>query len=374
MTEWAPLLAAIWLFWLVDGLRLPRRARWSFTGRTRAVFGRWHWPSPWPSGWRAWADDVPLTLSPSGLANRPVGAAGRPAEAPHTATAWRWEDVREVKAADGWLQVNGARFCADTGHVTAAELRALAALGPAARPARIEAVFRRWFPVLRLRRRARVLRGRTADIAAGNAGVLALLVLATAYLAGDLPARIGDRWANAVASTLPLWFAYAALLHAGAVFLLWRFWRKRPDARGPGGWSALTTAVLFPPQALRLRMLAGEGWTPAVHPLAGAVAWCVPEVVRTLAFNVAADLRWPVGEGRDDALAREVAAWHRARLEREVAHVLREADLDIDDLLHAPAADSAASCRYCPRCGDQFVAGPTHCPHGVPLRPTSPNK
>ena len=82
-----------------------------------------------------------------------------------------------------------------------------------------------------------------------------------------------------------------------------------------------------------------------------------------------ADLRWPIDAAGDPPLAREVAAWFRAALEGKVTALLAAAGSAPEMMLIAPSPDGAASCRYCPRCRDQFVAGPTVCPHGVALRP-----
>ena len=75
------MLLAFWGLWLVDGLKLPPAARFGLAGRgrrARFVHGRWLWPAWLPGSWRATVADVPFALSPEGIANRPVGAAGRP--------------------------------------------------------------------------------------------------------------------------------------------------------------------------------------------------------------------------------------------------------------------------------------------------------
>jgi hypothetical protein len=51
--------------------------------------------------------------------------------------------------------------------------------------------------------------------------------------------------------------------------------------------------------------------------------------------------------------------------------LLEAANVDSRELLAAPSPDTAEACSYCPRCRDQFVAGPRECPHGVTLRPVA---
>lgn len=377
MSEWAPVLAAFWLFWLLDGVRLPSHAAWAFLahragGAARAWFGHLHAASPSPLGWRSLAPDIPFALSPAGLANRPVGAAGRPAEAPTVAQALRWEDVREVSVARGWLRVNGRRFCAHTPHVNLADLRQLVAMDPAARAARIEWLLQRWLRPAHLRRRRRALLAHTRVAAACNATALALLAALTVYLVGDLAARLPAGWAERLSRTLPLGFGYLGLLHVLALFSLSRLRQRHPWPGTTAKDSPLLVAALFPPQALRLRSLAVEKAQPPQHPLACALAFGRPEVARELAFNVVADLRWPLGAGRDEPLATEIAAWHRARLAPRVQELLARHGIAMAELLAAPAPDGPASCAYCPRCRAQFVAAGGRCPHGVALAPLAP--
>ncbi|HEX2861974.1 MAG TPA: hypothetical protein VHN79_10055, partial [Lacunisphaera sp.] len=91
MTEWASVLFVFWILWLVDGVKLPPADRFGLVGRGRRArlsYGRGLFPGWLPGNWRAGVADIPFSLSPLGISNRPAGAAGRPAEAPARATAW----------------------------------------------------------------------------------------------------------------------------------------------------------------------------------------------------------------------------------------------------------------------------------------------
>lgn len=374
MSEWVSVLAVFWVLWALDGVRVPRRRVFSFviggTGRiARAGYARVSLPGLWPGRWRMTADDVPVSLSPAGICNRPVGAAGRPGEGPAKAHVWRWEEIREVGVADGWLYVNGARFSPNTGHVVAPELLVLARLAPPVREARIRSLVNRWFRPVHLRRRARVLEGRTRIAAALNAVTLTGFVVLSIYVVGDVASRIAPEWSGRVAAALPWILGVLFVLHVVPVIVVWRALRRLKPVRLEKRSANLFSALLLPPQALRLRSLAGEGYFPAQHPLAGFLAFGEAAARVRWGFNVIADLRWPIDAAGDSPLAQEIAGWFRGILEAKVVTLLAAEGVALETLLSPPPRDAAASCRYCPRCRDQFVAGPEVCPHGVKLRP-----
>lgn len=378
MSEWVSVLAVFWVLWAIDGARLGPRRSFTFVGpcfpggrgrAARAFFSRLSLPGVWPGAWRLTLEDVPVSLSPAGICNRPAGAAGRPAEHPVVAQAWRWEDVREVGVADGWIFVNGGRFFPDTGHLPAGELLALARLAPAARGARIQLLLRRWFRPAQLRRRARVLIGRTCLPAALNVATWAVFVLLTGYLAGDVAARIPSVWGERLAAALPWLLLGLFAVHIAAVVIAWRGLRRLRPLRSEKRGAHLLSALLLPPQGLRLRAIAGDGFFPAQHPLAGWAAFGGTEDCAQAGFNVLADLRWPIDDGAAPLLVREVTAWFRTELETRVTAQLTAMGVDPVQLLAPPRPDGAASCQYCPRCRDQFGPGPTICPNGIALRP-----
>ncbi|MES2695302.1 MAG: hypothetical protein V4773_17635 [Verrucomicrobiota bacterium] len=376
MSEWILVLALFWAFWAIDGARLLGRRVFSLTGRLRRRgrrgmrlgYSRLSLPAVLPHGARVVAEDVPLAFSPEGICNRPVGSAGRPAEEPERAVqAWRWEEIKQVGLAKGWIYVNGARFCPATGHVMAAEVLALTEAAPAVRERRLQMLLRRWFRPAHLRRKARVLEARTAWPAALNGWTLAILAGVTIYVGGDFAARLSAEKSARLADALPWILLGASAMHLMAVIVTWRALRRLRAVRPEKRSSSLMSALLLPAQALRLRALAGDGFFPAQHPLAAVLAFAGERVQRAVAFDTLADLRWPIHGREDSPRAREIAAWFRAALEQRVRAELARAGVAVDELLAAPKPDTKESCRYCPRCRAQFRAGPEMCPHGVVL-------
>lgn len=374
MSEWVSVLAVFWLLWALDGVRPAPRRIFSFVGtgqrdRAKIRCSRLSLPGVSPLAWRVTASDVPLSMSPAGVCNQPAGAASRPVENPPRTQSWRWEDVREVAVAAGWIFVNGERFCPDTGHVTAPQLLALTRLAPAAREKKLRSLIAGWFRIGALQRRRRVLTHRTAVAAISNAIALTIFAALTVYIVGDLPARLPARWSQLFADTLPTVLVALVILHVVAVVAAYRVARRLRAVTAGKRRSNLLSASLLPPQALRLRSLLGEGFFPPQHPLAMALAFASGQARAECAFDVLADLRWPLPTNTDAPLTREVVSWFRTTLESEIAPRLAAAGLAPEQLLRPPAPDAPASCSYCPRCRDQFVAGPTVCPHGVPLQP-----
>jgi hypothetical protein len=372
MTEWASVLLTFWALWLIDGLKLPPAERFGVAGRgqrARFAHGRLLWPAWLPGGWRTTVADVPFALSPRGICNRPVGAAGRPVEAPLAATAWAWEDIRETGVDGGWITINGRRFSRDTGHLRASQILGLARMAEPLRTPRVAWWIQRWVRPAHLRRRVRVLDARTDGAVALNEMFFGTAVVVTVYLAANGATRLPVAWADLIARSLPLLIGWLLLLHFVAVLLAWRAVRRLKAAGEDKRGVALFSAGLLPPQALRLRGLAGEGYFPAQHPLAHALAFARPPELARLAFQTLGDLRWPVGAQDDSELAREIAAWHRGALGACLAPLLAAAGVKEAELFEAPRADGPASCQYCPRCGSQFVTAEARCPHGVGLLP-----
>lgn len=374
MSEWVSVFGVFWVLWALDGVRLgPRRiftwvgSGWR-RGRARVGFSRVSLPGVWPASWRVTGADVPLAWSPLGVSNRPFGGAGRPAEPGGGIKSWRWDEVREVGLARGWIYVNGARFCPDTGHVRASELLELARMKPEQREAQLRRVMRRWFRPTHVARRARVLRGRTGLAAKLNTTALLAWVALTIYVAGDLASKLPSDWSERLVQLLPIALVGLLALHVAAVVAAGRAVRRlkavRPEKRG----STLFSALLLPPQAMRLRTLAGDGFFPPQHPLAMALALSDGRARDELVFHVLTDLRWPIGATDETPAGREIAEWHRGALERQITATLAAAAFDAQRLLAAPLPDAPASGSYCPRCGAQFVAADGLCPNGVPLR------
>lgn len=378
MSEWISVLAVFWVLWLIDGAKVGPRPTFTFLPGWRRrgafTFGRFSRPPADPGGWRIQASDVPLALGTAGVCNRGAGAAGRPANGDAVPQAWRWSEIKEVGVAAGWIYVNGRRFCPDTGHVTGPELWAIAQAAPAERARWRAGLLTRWFQPRRVAVRRRLLLGRTRLIGWLNVAVLAGAAALTLYLAGDIAGRVPPRTGERVAQVLPWVVLGLALLHATAVGLAWRVLRRLKAVAPEKRRANLLSALLLPPQALRLRALLAEGFFPAQHPLALALAVGSPQVQTELAFNVVADLRWPVGEAEATPLAREILAEFRGVLAAKVALELVPAGLTPEGLVVPPPADSAGSRLYCPRCRAQFVAGRTVCPQGISLERLEPRR
>lgn len=376
MSEWSAVIAVYWVLWALDGAKMAARRAFGVVagsaGPASIQYDRWLRPPFLPSSWRLIASDPPLSFSPLGVSNLPRGSAGRPAESPTEIRAWGWDDIRHVGVAKGWIYINGQPFCPDSGHVTARELLAMASRSPAERERQLEAILRRWFRPSVLRRRGRVLVGRTVFIAAANIAALALLAVISAYVLADIPSLLSENEAAAIAKLLPFGLGMLLALHLAAVIGAWRARRLLRSRGTDRRRMALVSALLLPPQALKLRALLAENYLPVPHPLTAVLAFAGPADQRTIAFQVVADLRWPAGNPLATPLATGVSEWFATRLEEHVSRLLREAGIEPAELLRPPSPDTAASCRYCPRCHDQFSAGPAQCPHGVGLLPLAP--
>ncbi len=372
MSDHALLVTVFWALTLIDGAWVGRRARFSFVswlGGRHAwpVLRRWHGLSPWPGGWRVMADDLPVAFSPAGLCNWPAGSAARPAATPAVVQAWRWEEIASVSEEAGQLVVNGRPFCAATPLFTASDLLALAGacapLSPEARAILLRVRLRLWLRPAHLRRRATVLRARTAGLVLGNGLTLAGTVLISLSFLSRLP--------ESGAVTLPEFAVGLLGLHCLSVGLAWwerrhlvRFIRETPPPPSP-----LLGVLLYPPGALRLRALLGASWFPPSHPVAVALAVAPPAARDELVFNALADLRWPLAPAGGEPLAEEILTWYRRTLGEELEVLLKRESVDIARLFVPPEPDGAASCAYCPRCRAQFVVAGGSCPQGVALRP-----
>ncbi len=375
MSDWASLLLVAWALHALHGFvwrRWPRFhfVAWTARSRPRPRLSTWSVFSFLPTGWRLRSDDVPLSLSTEGITNLPVAALARPSPLPDQLEAWRWEDIRKVESRSGHLWINGRRFAPDTGHVSAAVLRQLAAAAPTARSDRIQVLMTSWLRPLRLRRLHRVLVLSTGTAVSCNLVAFNLFALGSLYLAGGIPALLDERVSEAIARGAPWMMAYAVLLQVTALATAWRAGRRLVRHGGAPPSKTLGAVLFLPPQSFHLRALLGESLWPAMHPLSAALAFGSPTARRAAAFDVLADLHWPLPPAVEgDDLPRRIARDHRARFRPLLETVLRAAELYPETLLAAPAPDSAEACAYCPRCGDQFVKPDGTCPHRIALRP-----
>lgn len=377
MADWGSVLAAYWALWLIDGVKRAPAAAWRIVGARRIQslnFQRLQTPGFAPSAWRATAEEIPFSLSPAGICNRPAGRMGRPGDGPPLAQAWRWEEIESADSHGGWLRLNGRRFCRDTGHLPATHLLELARLEPELRRQRIHWRLRRWLRPAHLRRRVVVLRRHTvAATAFANAG-LVIAFLVTLYLVAQVPTHAPDTWNRAVAQQRPWLIGCVVVLHLAACIATLRAFRRLNPVSPQKRASALFSALLVPPHALRLRTLAGDGFFPVQHPAAYALALPPGEERTDLVRALLADLRWPIDDHHDGPLAREITRHYRNEWETLLREKLQERGLPIASLTAPPDADGPESALYCQRCRAQFHAGPTHCPKGIPLAATAPRR
>jgi hypothetical protein len=381
-SEWWSILAVFWGLYLADGLRGGRRARFHIHGwkysrspAAHATPAAWFFIPPVPSAWALTARDLPASLAPEGITNWPSVSASRPPPLPDQVVTWRWEDIQRVEDHAGHLHVNGRRFTFSTPGLTAPALATLAReLAPLCHADRVTRLYH-WhtarFSFQRLNRRLRLVLVRSRCLAFLNTLQVVLLAVATAYLLLDGPARIDSSLADALARQLPVFLAAYAGLHLIALTWFYRLHRRLFPRAGQERASVIFTALLVPPQALRLHLHPTTQPNDGIHPLATAMTVMPPSRLRALATDTLRDLRWPR---------------HPASLPEDAAAILRESSnliepvllsslnrscpaLTSDLLLAAPAPESPYACAYCPRCGDQFTRAGASCAHGIPLRP-----
>ncbi len=374
-SEWASLLLVVWALYALHGLVWRRAPRFHFSSwwgsrRAAATLKTWSTFGPLPNAWRLRTDDIPFALSSEGLTNLPVGSLARPSPLPRTLEAWRWAEIQKVETRRGRLWINGRPFAPATGHLTADQLRALAAAAPAQRAARIDQLLRDGLRPQHLRRLQRLLLLSTSTAVSCNLTALFICLLGSLYLGLGLPALLDSRWSDAIARGAPWVLGYAALLQIVAFVSAWSAGRRLARHSGAAPGKVLGAVLFMPPQSFHLRALLGESLWPVAHPLAAALAFGSAASRREAAFNVLADLDWPLpAAAAGDDLPRQIARDHRARLRPLVVQALRGFGIDAAELLAPPQPDSPGVCAYCPRCGDQFVKADGQCPHRIPLRP-----
>jgi hypothetical protein len=376
MSEWLSVLAVFWALWLFDGFRLAPRRLFTWVARGlgryggRMSYSRLSLPGFSPWSWRILVPDVPVSFSPAGISNHVVGGMGRPVEKSPCPHVWRWAEIHEVGVARGWLFVNGVQFCPDTRHVSAPELWRLVKTEPRQRERELSALLDVWLRPAALRRRARILVGRTVVAATLNTVSLTAFVLLTVYVGCDVASRIPLAWSEGLAGVLPILLLALLVLHVAAVVCAVRALRRLKPAVQEKRKANLFSALLLPPQALRLRALLAEGFFPPRHPLTVVMACGDHAAKRRHGFHVLADLKWPLPANDNVPAGRlEIHDWFRAEMQTRVLRILAADGLSAETILAPPEADAPASCSYCPRCHDQFVAGQTVCPHGVELKP-----
>lgn len=382
MSEWWLLVAVFWFWYFADCVKLGRKARFLLSsplgaGRASVREGTVAITPLLPAAWLAWSEDAPFCFSPDGLANVPVGSAGRPGPVPQRPQVWTWEEITQIAEARGWLYVNGQSFCPVTPFTTAAELRKLID-GCKGRPREERERWLRlrvalWFRVAHLRRRRAVMLGRTAGLAVLASVAFVLAALVSSYLLLSPLLALSHEMSDRIARFLPVLGWQLLGLHLIIVACGWWAHRRLMPARTEMRFSVVFSALLLPPQAYRLRVRVCAEDAELAHPLAWMIATAKPAHWGPYATNVIADLRWPVplrcAENGRDILLQQVSSWARAACFEQVSRVLGDGGLTVEQLLQPPQPDSAESCLYCPRCNSQFTSTAGSCPHGIKLLP-----
>jgi hypothetical protein len=380
MSQWWLLIAAFWFWYLADCVKPGRRMRFVLS----CAFGRGHAAarhgassviSTSPLGWYVRTEDPPVSFSPEGLSNVPVGSAGRPAPMPERAKVWRWEEIRQLTAKRGRIFINGEYFCPITPFTTAVGLRDLIDgcknRKPDERAAWLAVRVAGWFRPTRLRRQLRVLVGHTGSLAlwAGCGLVLALIV--SAYLLSGSLLPVSAELAARIGRILPVLGLYLLGLHVCLVIAGWLAHRRLLPKRGEARFNLIFNALLLPPQAYRLRSRIGAEYFQPAHPLAWLAAAGRQKDFVLYAQQALSDLRWPLAaahlEAEKQSLHQAISSWMRTRMELELGRLLQERKVGEAELLKTPKKDCAESEAYCPRCGCQFTTAEGRCPHGIGL-------
>jgi hypothetical protein len=384
MNEWWPFIGLFLALYLLDGFRLSRRSRWylgAWAGRrgTLAQSSRcsFSWPSPF--GWTFEVEDLPASLSAVGLTNWPTGSASRPPPLPDLIHSWRWEEIISVQARRGMIVVNGTIAFPVTAALDAMQLEKLVARMRSASATEREAVLRGWhsrrFRPQALRRRQQMALHRTRGLAVVNSTQTVLLVAAAVYLMSGMAEEVSTPVQTILAEALPWLVGVYVALHGVAVRMAARVHRRLyPESKAERS-SLIVTSLLVPAQALRLRLLLLRHLARDQHPLAVALAILPPTLALEPVRATVADLKWP---RRPQGLPTEVetiADGSRACLEPIVLAAVEASvcRMQVCESLATPKPDTATSCAWCPRCGDQFSRAEGRCPHGVPLEPLQRN-
>ena len=406
MAEWGAVVARVWALYLADGMGAGRRERlylsawrggwrWRFwrrgPGPARAASltqASWFFAPAWPWSYTLATEDLPVGLTVEGLANRPRASTTRPAFRPNIPRAVKWEDMGEIATSGGWLTLDGRRFAPATEALDAHELRRLAArlrpLPAAGRAAEIAAWHTRRFSVTRARRRFVVALGRTRGLAVLNtvqtAGWVALSVgLLAEFFSPVSPTGEIDPWRQLGTPQGSWWILVAALAltHGLAVWEAWSLHRRLHPERKEERGNLVFSALLLPPQALRLRAALMRPLARGLAPLAGALAAGTPETAREAAAATWRDVLYPARPENLPpffaTLGDEAAGLARPAVERSLAQATASglAGVTPAELDAAPAHFARGVCAYCPRCGDGFARADGVCPQGVVLKPVA---
>lgn len=416
MSEWGAVLVMFWALYLVDGVGAGRRERlflsawrgglawrrgWRFWRRAPRLGGwpartaslaqaSWFFAPAWPWAYAVALEDLPVSLTADGLVNRSCAAAARPPFQPDVPRAVRWEDIGKIATSGGWLTLDGRRFAPASEALDAAGLRRIAErLRPLAakdRAAVITAWHARRFSVTRARRRFAVALGRTRGLAflntlqVGGWAALSAGLLTEAFAPVSATGEVAS-WRQLGTPQGPWWMLIAGLVlaHGMAVWEAWSLHRRLHPERAEDRANLIFSALLLPPQALRLRAALMRPLARGLAPLAGALVAGRPATARAVASATWRDVLYPMRPatlpGFFAKLGDEATALVRPAVERALAEAtagglggVMPAELDAAPGAAVGGKFGRGVCAYCPRCGDGFVRADGVCPQGVALR------
>jgi hypothetical protein len=211
--------------------------------------------------------------------------------------------------------------------------------------------------------------GATATLAVLASVNFVCALAVTVYLLGNVANLLGEDWAERLADAFPQLLAAFGIIHVAIIVFAANAHRRLMPTKKEERLSLLISAALLPPQALRLRAQIGAAYFSKMHPLSWLGVTQATKALEPFARQILCDLNWPLPPAQPDdaALVRAITSWMRGRITLEADRLVQAEGLATEILLAPPTRDSSTSCSYCPRCGSQFLAGPTHCPQNVKL-------
>jgi hypothetical protein len=232
--------------------------------------------------------------------------------------------------------------------------------------------------VAHTRRKFQAILAHSRPLASVNIVQFVFCVLSTIYLttgfASYLPDMACDFFGKNIKGIL---FSYV-LAHIWSVSEFFRlhchFYKRKSTDR----MYVLATALLLPPQALRLRNRLIENMVQTQHPLAIALAVGKANESADMAKATLRDIYWPLLPCWLPSLTRMITIEASQLINPIIKKCLEiramtDARFSADKLLAQPkvAEKDFGVCAYCPRCGDTFTRMDGSCANGTPLLPLS---
>jgi hypothetical protein len=302
---------------------------------------------------------LPVSLAPSGAAAyvaHSFAHTGRPTQ---SGTFACWEDLTRLRVKGDALLMDDRCWMTASTSTSAArlgrELKALAVVPPAARPALIEQFIDRSFDPSTLEPRLAALRRSQRALSPLAVGLFIHLAILGPFLlyAG---VDIGLTWLAIgiyLLMGLMLWLALAISFHVA--------YRRLFPCRGERSWHDLVTMYTSPAGAARAVDLLGRRLFELDHPLTLAMLVSSRGDQSSLAGAVLRDLDHPVLPicPSDDPRVVEVEGWFRNRCRESASAMMGRLGLNADEL--ARAEPSSADVSYCPRCLAEFTQSDVVC-------------